>query len=148
MGSTPGKQATRQAARRAAAEAQATLMRARLERDRRCAALGVQVVAALRERDDLVQRYERQAGEALRALVVDEAVGAAEAVQWCAGSVTTREVARLRRVAEALPHDGAGELQAVRGAPSTSDRADLGHPHVEPATVHAARGEAHREAPQ
>ena len=76
MESTPGKQSRRQAARRAAAQAQATLMRARLERDRRCAALGVQVVAALRERDALVQRYERQAGEALRALVVDEAVGA------------------------------------------------------------------------
>ena len=138
MGSTPGKQATRQAARRAAAEAQATLMRARLERDRRCAALGVQVVAALRERDDLVQRYERQAGEALRALVVDEAVGAAEAVQWCAGAVTTREVARLRRLAEALPVDGA----------STSNGADVGHPHVDPATVSAARREAHREEPQ
>ena len=38
--------------------------------------------------------------EALRALVVDEGVGVAEATQWCAGSVTTREVARLRRVAE------------------------------------------------
>ena len=106
MGSTQGKQATRQAARRAAAEAQSRLMQARLERDRRCAALGVQVVAALRERDALVQRYERQAGEALRALVVDEGVGAAEATQWCAGSVTTREVARLRRLAEAAPDAG------------------------------------------
>ena len=106
MGSTQGKQATRQAARRAAAEAQASLMRARLERDRRCAALGVQVVAALRERDALVARYERLAGEALRALVVDESMGAAEATQWCAGSVTTREDARLRRLAEGPAGDG------------------------------------------
>lgn len=149
MGSTPGKQATRQAARRAAAEAQATLMRARLERDRRCAALGVQVVAALRERDDLVQRYERQAGEALRALVVDEAVGAAEAVQWCAGAVTTREVARLRRLAEALPDDGAMGPPAGRGGDaSTSDATAVGHPHVDPATAGAARREAHREQQQ
>jgi len=59
------------------------------------------VVAALRERNALVARNERQAGEALRALVVDEGVGVAEATQWCAGSVTTREVARLRRLAEA-----------------------------------------------
>lgn len=106
MGVTQAKQATRQAARRAAAQAQANLMRARLERDRRCAALGVQVVAALRERDALVQRYERLAGDALRALVVDEGVAVAEATQWCAGSVTTREVARLRRVAEGVPGDG------------------------------------------
>ena len=106
MNSSQGKQATRQAARRAAAQAQASLMRARLERDRRCAALGVQVVAALRERDALVQRQELLAGEALRALVVDEGVGAAEATQWCAGSVTTREVARLRRLAEGALSDG------------------------------------------
>ena len=144
MRSTPGKQATRQAARRAAAEAQATLMRGGLERDRRCAALGVQVVAALRERDDLVQRYERQAGEALRALVVDEAaVGAAEAVQWCAGAVTTPDVARLRRLAEAIPDDGAGGPPVGRGDDaSTSDGADFGHPHVNPVTVRAARREA------
>jgi hypothetical protein len=76
VNSNQGKQATRQAARRAAAEAQASLMRERLERDRR-------------------------AGDALRALVVDEGVGAAQATQWCAGSVTTREVARLRRLAQA-----------------------------------------------
>lgn len=149
MGSTPGKQATRQAARRAAAEAQATLMRARRERDRRCAALGVQVVAALRERDELVQRCERQAGEALRALVVDEAMAAAEAVQWCAGAVTTREVARLRRLAEAPPDDGAGGLPAGRADDaSTSDGADVGHPQLGAATVSAARREAHREQPQ
>ena len=100
MSSTQGKQATRQAARRAAAEAQARLMHDRLERDRRCAALGVQVLAALRERDELVLRCERQAGQALRALVMDEGVAVAQATQWCAGSVTTREIARLRRVAE------------------------------------------------
>ena len=104
MNVKPGKQATRQAARRAAAEAQSRLMRERLDRDRRCAALGVLVVAALRERDELVRRCEREAGRALCRLVVDEGVGVAEATQWCAGSVTTREVARLRRVAE-VPSD-------------------------------------------
>ncbi len=106
MNSNQGKQATRQAARRAAAEAQASLMRQRLERDRRCAALGVQVLSALRERDDVVARFERRAGDALRALVVDEGVGAAEAAQWCAGSVTTREAARLRRLAQAATDAG------------------------------------------
>ena len=75
-------------------------MRKRLERDRRCAALGVQVLSALRERDAVVARFERKAGDALRALVVDEGMGAAEATQWCAGSLTTREAARLRRLAE------------------------------------------------
>lgn len=145
MGSTPGKQATRQAARRAAAEAQATLMRARLERDRRCAALGVQVVAALRESDDLVQRYKRQAGEALRALVVDEAVAAAETVQWCAGAVTTRVVTRRRHLAAGTSADVVGGLPAGRvDVPSTSDGVDVGHPHVVPAAAGAPR----REAPQ
>jgi hypothetical protein len=106
MNTNPGKQATRQAARRAAAESQSRLMRDRLERDRRCAALGVQVVTALRERDALVQRFERIAGQALRSLVVDEAVGVAEATQWCAGVVTTREVARLRRLADGATSEG------------------------------------------
>ena len=46
MESTLSKQAARQAARRAAAAAQARLMQERLERDKRCAALGVQVLTA------------------------------------------------------------------------------------------------------
>lgn len=57
-----GKQAARQAARRSAAAAQARLMQEGLERDKRCAALGVQVLAALRERDRLVEQAELAAG--------------------------------------------------------------------------------------
>jgi hypothetical protein len=109
-----GKQATRQAARRAAAEAQSGLMRESLERDWRCAALGVQVVTALQERDALVQRFERQAGQAPRALVADEAT------QWCAGG---------------SHHAG--------DRPAAPARRTNPHPHVIPATSGVARREAH-----
>ena len=98
-----GKQAARQAARRSAAGAQARLMQERLERDKRCAALGVQVVAALREGDRLVEQAELAAGQALRALTMDEGVSVADATRWCAGAVTTRDVSRLRRLADPVP---------------------------------------------
>lgn len=99
MESTLSKQAARQAARRAAAVAQARLMQERLERDKRCAALGVQVLTALRERDRLVEQAELVAGQALQVLTVREGVSVAEATRWCAGAVTAREVTRLRRLA-------------------------------------------------
>ena len=103
MESTLSKQAARQAARRAAAGAQARLMQERLERDKRCAALGVQVVTALRERDRLVEQAEHVAGRALQLLTVSEGVSVAEATQWCAGAVTAREITRLRRLADGTP---------------------------------------------
>ena len=94
------KQAARQAARRTAAAAQARLMQERLERDKRCAALGVQVLTALRERDRLVEQAELVAGQALQVLTAGEGVSVAEATRWCAGAVTAREVTRLRRLAD------------------------------------------------
>ena len=68
MESTLSKQAARQAARRTAAAAQARLMQERLERDKKGAALGVQVLTALRERDRLVAQADLVAGQALQAL--------------------------------------------------------------------------------
>ena len=58
-------QSVRQVARRQALEAQAKRRRERAEIERRCSALGVDVVVALTERDAAVERYERAAGVAL-----------------------------------------------------------------------------------
>ena len=107
MESTVSKHAARQAARRAAATAQARLMADRLERDKRCAALGVQVLTALRERDRLVEQQERAAGEALQLLTGHEGVSVADATRWCAGAVTAREVTRLRRLVRPTTEAGA-----------------------------------------
>ena len=139
MDSTLSKQAARQAARRAAAAAQARLMQDRLERDKRCAALGVQVLTALRERDRLVEQAEHVAGQALQLLTVGEGVSVAEATQWCAGAVTAREVTRLRRLAERprADHDMTREWPARR-RPQAPDR-PAGRPQVVPAWRHQRR---------
>lgn len=98
MGDTTGKQSTRQAARRAALEAQSAVRREREARDRRCAALGLQVAIALREGAAAAAAHEQRAAAALRALVDDERLTMAEALAWCAGTLTPREAARLRRL--------------------------------------------------
>jgi hypothetical protein len=93
------QQSVRQAARRAAMEAQAARRRERAERERRLEALGVQVVVAVSERDAAVVESERRAGEALRQMTDEEGLTVGEAVEWCAEVVSAREATRLRRLA-------------------------------------------------
>lgn len=88
----------RQVARRQALEAQAKRRRERAEIERRCSALGVEVVVALTERDAAVERYERGAGVALAALMNSEGLTIADACEW-AGDLTVAEAKRLRRLA-------------------------------------------------
>ena len=90
------QQSVRQAARRSALNAQAARRR---DRERRLEALAVAVLTALGERDRAVKDAEMRAGEALRAMSVDEGLSVREAVEWCGTGITVREVSRLRRLA-------------------------------------------------
>jgi hypothetical protein len=93
------QQSVRQAARRSALDAQAARRRERADRERRLEALAVAVLTALGERDRAVKDAELRAGEALRAMSVDEGLSVREAVEWCGTAITVREVSRLRRLA-------------------------------------------------
>ena len=50
---------------------------------------------------------ERRAGEALQTMTIDEGLSLREAVEWCgSGTLTVREVSRLRRLAHDPPGGG------------------------------------------
>jgi hypothetical protein len=94
-----GRRSVRQAARRAALDAQATLRSERQERDKRLAAITVEVLVALGERDAAVAKFEHRAGAGLRRLIDDERLTVAEAARWFGPGLTRQEIARLRRLA-------------------------------------------------
>jgi hypothetical protein len=85
-------------ARRAALDAQAALDKEQVDREHRLEALVVAVLTALGERDALVRDAERCAGQALRMMTDDESLSLREAVDWCGGVVSVREIARLLRL--------------------------------------------------
>src|SRR5215210_2757919 len=99
------QQSVREAARRSALDAQAARRKERADRERRLEALAVAVLTALGERDGAVKDAERRAGDALRAMSVDEGLSVREAIEWCGTAITVREVTRLRRLA-GDPQDG------------------------------------------
>jgi hypothetical protein len=101
------QQSVRQAARRAALDAQAVLRKERAGRERRLEGLAVAVLTAIGERDGAVWDAERRAGEALRTMTGDEGLSVRAAAEWCGNAVTMREVTRLRRLAPDTP-SGAG----------------------------------------
>ena len=110
-----GKQAVRQAARRAASQVQAEYRRERVERDRRLERLAVEVLTALGERDAMIAATEQRAGAALQAMIIDEHLTVSEAAQWCAGAISHREAARLRQLA------GPAENRPVNHSTLTAD---------------------------
>lgn len=91
------QQSVRQVARREVMEAAATRRRERAEQEKRLEDLGVQVAAALMERDAAVVAAERRAGLGLRTMTEDEGLGVQDALAWCGGPVTVREAKRLMR---------------------------------------------------
>jgi hypothetical protein len=94
-----GKQTLRQAARLAASEVYAKRRREPAERDRRLEKLALEVLTALGERDvTTIAATEQRAGAALQAMITDESLTVAEAVQRCAGAIGRREAARLRQL--------------------------------------------------
>ena len=98
----------------------------RVEAEKRLRALGVQMMVALgdRDRDEVVARRERRAGEALRAMTEDEGLGLAEVVPWCGEGMTRREAARLRAVVDA----GSSRLRTARGRHAERMEASAGEP--------------------
>ncbi|MDC5696310.1 hypothetical protein OO014_03505 [Intrasporangium calvum] len=94
-----GQQSTRQAARRAALDAQAQRRRERAERDKRIEALAVDALTALEERKAAIADCERRAGLALQKLTDVEGLSARDVVTWCGEDLTYREVNRLLRLA-------------------------------------------------
>ena len=90
-----GQQSLRQAARRAALDAQAQRRRERAERDKRIEALAVDVLTALEERKAAIANCDRRAGLALRKLTEQEGLSVTQAVDWCGCDVTQREARRL-----------------------------------------------------
>jgi hypothetical protein len=101
------QQSVRQAARRAALDAQAVRRKERADRERRLEVLAVEVLTAIGERDGAVWDAERRAGEALRTMTGDEGLSVRAAADWCGNAITSREVTRLRRLAPDTP-SGAG----------------------------------------
>src|SRR5687767_11332781 len=93
-----GQQSVRQAARRSAPDAQAVLRRECADREARLEALAVAVLTALGERDALARDAEQRAGQALRTMTDDEGLSVREAVDWCDGGFTVREITRLLRL--------------------------------------------------
>ena len=111
------RQTVRQAARRAAQDAQAKLRAERQERDKRLAGLAMHVLVALGERDAAVAKYEHRAGTALMQLLDEERLSIAEVRQWCGPNLTRQEIARLRRGED---HQNLGREHAAATAPSVS----------------------------
>ena len=92
------QQSVRQAARRSALDARAVLRKERADRERRLEGLAVAVLTALGERDALIRDAERRAGQALRTMTDNEGLSVREAVDWCSGGLTVREITRLLRL--------------------------------------------------
>jgi hypothetical protein len=113
-----GKQTMRQAARLAASQVQAKRRRERAERDRRLEKLAIEVLTALGERDATISATEQRAAAALQAMITDEHLTVAEAVQWCAGAISHREAGRLRQRSEQAhnnkPEDHSTTVASIR----------------------------------
>ena len=58
------------------------------------------MLMALGERDAAIAATEQRAGAALQAMITDESLPVAEAVQWCAGVISHREAARLHQLVD------------------------------------------------
>ena len=116
--------AARVAARRNVMDAHSQRRRLRQEREDRLAALAVEVNVALATGRAAMQKAERAAGQALNQML---AMGAsvAEVVEWCAGDLTAKDIARLRQAAAA--HEGAYAGGAQPAAEARErDKDDLG----------------------
>ena len=60
----------------------------------------MRVMVAVRERDAAVAEADRRAGQALCHMTEDEGLSVRETVECCGGELTTREVTRLRHLAQ------------------------------------------------
>jgi hypothetical protein len=117
------QQTLRQVARRRTREMAERHRRKRAEKERRVVAQAEVVMIAIGERDAAIAVAEARAAAALRELVEVEGLTVREAVEWCGGSLDTREANRLRR---RTPDPNQSETdRSGQGAGQTAD-ADAG----------------------
>lgn len=114
--------AVRQEARQAVLKAQAEMVAERKQRDKQLSALGVDVVVALRERDEAIARWEELAGRALRKMT-DEGLSVKELLPWCGPEVTHREAVRLLKLAEEPSEADSAEEGGQEAPAEERDRA-------------------------
>ncbi len=93
------QQTIRQQARRTAREMAAKRRNEREQRERRTTDLVEQLLTAIGQRDAAVAEAEERASRALAELTESESVSLRDAVEWCGGTLSLREAARLRRLA-------------------------------------------------
>lgn len=105
-----GKQSVRQTARRAAYQVQQRRREEEAKRERRLTGISVQLMVALRERDDA----ETRARDAILVLEA-EGLNQASIVRWSNGELDAKEVGRLRDFVSRYAED-AGDQSDV-GAP-------------------------------
>lgn len=89
----------RVAARRSVVDAQAERRRLRQEREDRIAALAIEVNVALASGRTAMARAEQVAGQALGQMF-DLGLTTSQVIDWCAVDITSREIARLRRLGD------------------------------------------------
>lgn len=119
-------QSVRQAARRAALDAQIRVRRREEERDKRRSRLGVTVVTALAERDDHVLVCERRAAHALEELIEAEDLTVQQVAEWC--DLHVREVRRLLRdLKKSVDIPVAGKVPAESASRVRSTCATVNH---------------------
>lgn len=94
------RQGFKQDARRRVTEALSAQRKERLKQERRLADLAVEILAAIAERDEAVQAAERQAADAVRALLAKH-LSIAEIADLCGGQVGIKELTRLSRISPA-----------------------------------------------
>ena len=101
-----------------AMERKGTMMRASNKRvaarEDQLMGLAVAVNVALATGRTALEKAELVAGQALEQMV-GMGVSVAEVVEWCAGNITVKDVARLRQVAAAQPEAAAVEPRSSAG---------------------------------
>lgn len=112
------KRAREQAARRAAREILNERHRQQAERERRLEQAAIRVLVALRERDEVVAKCERRAGEAIREMTHAEELSIREVVTWFGDRLTIAEATRLRRLVVADPGQSEEMRSEVRVSPT------------------------------
>lgn len=91
------RQGFKQDARRRVTEALSAQRKERLEQERRLADLAVEILAAIAERDEAVQSAEKQAADAVRAMLAEH-LTVVEIADLCGGQVDVKELTRLSRI--------------------------------------------------
>ena len=99
-GGQMGRAEDRRAARRAVHEAQIERRRERAAREKQLQALAVEVQVTLLDGHAKLRAAEVAAGQTLTIMIEEHGASVRELVEWCCGTLTLRDMARLRGLAE------------------------------------------------